>query len=305
MSTTKIEWCEKSWNPWTGCSPISAGCVNCYAEQWAKRLAGRFGYPKDKPFAVTSHRDRLYEPWKWKKKPKKPLRIFVCSMGDLFHPDIPFHSINEVFAVMDGNAAVFEPPFKICDMSIHTFIVLTKRAGRMLEYDRYRERMGMKWPSHVWPAVTVEKQKYTWRIDLLLKVRARMFMISGEPMLGSLDLKPWLTGPKKISQVVVGGETGRGARPMHPEWPRKVRDDCIETGTPFLFKRWGKYFPAGATTVPGLFVYEDGFTSERYISRDPDMCYMTPCYFRGERRLLDGQKWEQWADGHVGNNTEV
>lgn len=263
MGKTKIEWCDRTWNPITGCSLVSAGCLHCYAERISKRLAGRFGYSKDDPFGVTYHPDRVYEPWKW----KKPSLIFVCSMGDLFHPDVPFLLINSIFEVMD-------PSIKPSTMGRHRFIILTKRDERMARYAEYREKCGLSWPPNVWPGVTVEKEVYIKRIENLLKVKAKVRVVSIEPMLGPVDILWYLAThvcgdcghrcfhykrphdykgnfvcpscgspycedeePLMIHWVIVGAETGPGARWMDPDWSRDVRNQCKEAGTAFFMKQ--------------------------------------------------------------------
>lgn len=265
MNETKIEWTEKSWNPLSGCSPVSEGCRNCYARRMAQRLRGRAGYPADDLFRVTFHPNRLEEPLRM----RKPRRIFVCSMGDLFHPDVPDEWIDQVFAVM-----------ALC--SQHTFQVLTKRPGRMAEYLRGGREgdidlWGGRWPSamhiivgessptafplrNVWIGTSIEDQRTAdVRISHLLRTPAAVRFVSVEPMLGPVDLiraglRPaWKaergTPPMRplgtnIDWVICGGETGPGARPMHPDWPRSLRDQCQAAGVPFFFKKMGSVYKA-------------------------------------------------------------
>lgn len=229
---TKIEWCEETWNPVTGCSPVSAGCDNCYARRMATRLRGRYDYPQDNPFKVTLHPDRLNQPLKW----RKPRMIFVCSMGDLFHRRVSERFIVDVWAVMLR-----------CPQ--HVFIILTKRLERMVKLVGASKQ-------NIWLGVSVEDQKTAdERIPELLKLRAAVRWISVEPMLGPVDMSKWLckdmtgvsvTGEKVsfrcgIRWVVCGGETGPGARSMHPDWPRKVRDQCVEAGVPYFHKQNGMW----------------------------------------------------------------
>lgn len=257
MSDTLIEWADRVWNPITGCTKVSEGCEHCYAERMAHRLAGRYGYPKDKPFSVVSHPDKTEEPMHW----KKPSRVFVCSMGDLFHEDVPFLWIAVVFGVMHTARQ-------------HTYMILTKRPKRMKEF--FEWFVGPEWRGawpreykHVWLGVTAEnQQRADERIPILLQIPAAKRFVSIEPMLGPVDLTNLdggviaaeyrgitldaLIGGRKsetpwhLNWVIAGGETGPGARPAHPNWFRKVRDDCEATGTAFFFKSWGDYCPVYA-----------------------------------------------------------
>jgi len=224
---TTIEWTDETWNPVTGCRKISAGCKNCYAERMARRLAGRHGYP-DAPdhFKVTLHESRLSDPLRW----KKPRMVFVCSMSDLFHVDVSVEYIGRVFNVI-GNAPD------------HTFQVLTKRPGRMyrvLSY-YYEQFNGGKPFDNVWLMTTVENQKAAdERIEWLLKSPAMVRGLSIEPLLGSVDLglRNW-PEHMRLDWVIVGGESGPGARPMDPSWVRLIQQDCEIAGVPFFFKQWG------------------------------------------------------------------
>lgn len=213
MASTKIEWTESSWNPVTGCSKISEGCRNCYAERMAKRLKA-MGQPNYRNgFAVTCHPHVLDLPLQW----KKPRTIFVNSMSDLFHQDVPAAFVEKIFAVMNRARR-------------HIFQVLTKRAERMTQLmDRF------DWSPNIWMGVTVEHADTLGRVDLLRTVPAAVRFLSIEPMLGpmpDLDLEG-------IDWVIVGGESGPGARPMKEEWVVQVRDLCISSGVPFFFKQWG------------------------------------------------------------------
>ncbi|MCL6446839.1 MAG: phage Gp37/Gp68 family protein [Armatimonadetes bacterium] len=256
MGKSKIEWTDYVWNPVTGCTPVSEGCRNCYAARYAKRLAGRCGYPKDNPFRIILHLERLNEPLRW----KKPRRVFVCSMGDLFHPDVPDEFIKQVFNSMATD--ILQP----CK---HTYMVLTKRPERMLQFfEKYTTCGVAPWPN-VWLGVTAENQEAAdERIPILLQVPAAVHWVSCEPLLGSVDLSGWLeltwacpecgdmsgfVGERcscgegvyveqpRLNWVVVGGETGPGARPMHPDWVGSLRDQCQAAGVPFFFKQWGEW----------------------------------------------------------------
>ncbi len=219
--STKIEWVKnsdgsqgKTWNPITGCSRISLGCQQCYAERMAKRLAGRHGYPKNNPFKVTLHPKRIKQPLNW----KKSTMIFVCSMSDFFHKDIPDDYIIDILNVI-----------KSCPQ--HVFQILTKRENRMLKISRKIKR----WPDNVWMGVTVESKKFKKRIDFLRKVNASIKFISCEPLLNDLE-KINLEG---INWVIVGGESGPNSRPMCIDWVTNIRDQCISNNIPYFFKQWG------------------------------------------------------------------
>jgi len=218
---TKIEWVRnldgtkgKTWNPVTGCSKISLGCTHCYAERLAKRLAGRYGYPSDEPFRLTLHPGRLLQPLGW----QKPSTIFLCSMSDFFHSDIPDDYIFEVLNIV-----------KQCPQ--HTFQILTKRSKRMLQISK---KMKL-WPPNVWLGVTVEAKKYKERIDDLKLASSSVRFLSCEPLLdnlGSLNLQG-------IGWVIVGGESGPKSRPMVEGWATDIRDQCLSQGIPYFFKQWG------------------------------------------------------------------
>lgn len=233
MAKSKIEWTDYSWNPVTGCSKISEGCKNCYAERMAKRLAGRFGYPKDNPFKVTLHPNKLNQPLKW----KKSKMIFVCSMSDLFHFDIPKIFIDKIFSVI-----------KACPQ--HIFIILTKRTFSLKEkiYGiapdcTHREiYFDNSLPKNLWLGVSVENQKTAnERIPILLQIPAAIRFVSCEPMLGSVDFSHLPESGAELDWVIVGGESGPHARPMYPDWVRIIRDQCQNAGIPFFFKQWGEW----------------------------------------------------------------
>lgn len=320
MSNTKIEWADRVWNPVTGCTKVSPGCAHCYAERMAKRLAGRCGYPTNEPFKVTLHPDKLDEPDKW----KKPARIFVCSMGDLFHDDVPDSFLDKVFAMM-------------AKASQHTFLVLTKRPERMRDYilkamcdedcnyDGWYEaiaELGIPDATpmeNVWLGVTAENQEQAdKRIPILLQIPAAKRFVSVEPMIGPVDLMYpktiWPDGPQyccsgrdcgchgmpidpplifgfgnRIDWVICGGESGPGARPMHPDWVRSLRDQCQASGTPFLFKQWGGWLPNAqeyGCYNPGV-----NFEQRHVIVGNILMCHVGK---KKAGRLLDGQLWDQY-----------
>lgn len=210
---SKIEWTDATWNPVTGCTKISPGCKHCYAEVFAERWRGIPGHPYEQGFDLKLHPGRLDQPLRW----KKPRMIFVNSMSDLFHEKIEFGYLKKIFSVM--YAAHW-----------HTFQILTKRA-HLLHFVRNQ----LFWPDNVWIGVSVESEKYVGRIGHLRSVPAAIRFLSLEPLLGPLS-NLHLNG---IDWVIVGGESGPGARPMHPVWVRDIRDQCIDEGVPFFFKQWG------------------------------------------------------------------
>lgn len=206
-----IAWTERTWNVMHGCSPCSPGCKRCYACKMAARQKGMGSPGYENGFAVTTRLDRLHEPLTW----KKPTLVFVASMGDLFHKDVPDWFIARTFAAMAA-----------CPQ--HRFQVLTKRADRMAA-------MALTWPENVWAGVSVENADYLHRVNLLRQVPAAVRWLSVEPLLGELPGLE-LTG---IDWAVVGGESGPGARPMAIDWVRGIRDLCLSCRTAFFFKQWG------------------------------------------------------------------
>lgn len=212
-SRSTIEWTDMTWNPVTGCTKISPGCKNCYAHRMAHRLhaMGQPRYRND--FDVTLHPDLLDQPLRW----SQPRKIFVNSMSDLFHPEIPEEFIQAVFGVM-GQAYW------------HTFQILTKRSERLLEL-----APRLSWHDNVWMGVSVENKDYTCRIEHLRKVPAAVRFLSVEPLLGPIPRLP-LQG---IDWVIVGGESGPRCRKVEPRWVRQIRDRCLAQSVPFFFKQWG------------------------------------------------------------------
>ncbi len=208
-----IEWTDSTWNPVTGCTKVSPGCKHCYAETFAERWRGIPGHPYEQGFDLRIWPNRLSLPLTW----KTPRTIFVNSMSDLFHEKVPLSVIRKVFWVME-------------EASWHTFQVLTKRADRLSTL-----AAKFNWPPNVWMGVSVETFQYLWRVDRLRNVPAAVRFLSVEPLVGrvgSMDLGG-------IDWVIVGGESGPGARPMDPEWAREIRDQCVLKGVPFFFKQWG------------------------------------------------------------------
>ena len=216
MSTgSTIEWTQSTWNPLTGCTKISAGCQHCYAERMCRRLQA-MGQPNyANGFRLTMHEQMLDLPAAW----RKPQLIFVNSMSDLFHQDVPLDFIQRTVAAMR------RAPW-------HTFQVLTKRSERLRQLDPL-----IDWPGNVWLGVTVESSNYIFRMEHLRQTRARVRFVSAEPLLGplpNLDLRG-------IHWVIVGGESGPGARPVAEEWVVGIRDQCLQAGVPFFFKQWGGF----------------------------------------------------------------
>ena len=213
MAQTRIEWTELTWNPTTGCNKVSQGCKFCYAEVMARRLKAMGLEKYRNGFELTLHEDALKIPYTW----KQPKIVFVNSMSDLFHKDIPLEFIQRVFKVMNDNPQ-------------HVFQVLTKRADILLKYHKELE-----WTHNIWMGVSVEDAKSLSRINLLRRTRAKVKFLSCEPLIGPLtDLNL-----KKINWVIVGGESGRRPRPMKPEWVFEIHNKCIEENVPFFFKQWG------------------------------------------------------------------
>ncbi|MBC8252968.1 MAG: phage Gp37/Gp68 family protein [Ardenticatenia bacterium] len=210
---SSIEWTDSTWNPITGCTKVSPGCKNCYAERMALRLQAMGNRNYSNGFALTQHEPMLELPLTW----KGPKMIFVNSMSDLFHEDVPIEFIHRVFDVMRR-------------ASWHRFQVLTKRSARLLEIGPT-----LDWSPNIWMGVSVEDQSYTYRIEHLRHTGAHLKYLSLEPLLGplpNLDLDD-------VDWVIVGGESGPGARPVEEGWVAEIRNQCLETGIPFFFKQWG------------------------------------------------------------------
>lgn len=213
MAQTRIEWTELTWNPTTGCNKVSQGCKFCYAEVMARRLKAMGLEKYRNGFELTLHEDSLKIPYTW----KQPKIVFVNSMSDLFHKDIPLEFIQRVFKVMNDNPQ-------------HVFQVLTKRADILLKYHKE-----LDWTHNIWMGVSVEDSKSLSRINLLRRTRAKVKFLSCEPLIGPLSN----LNLKKIDWVIVGGESGRRPRPMKPEWVFEIHNKCIKENVPFFFKQWG------------------------------------------------------------------
>jgi protein gp37 len=215
--TTGIEWTDATWNPVSGCTKVTRGCDNCYAERIAERFRGVKGHPFENGFDLTLRAHKLREPLTW----RSPKRIFVNSMSDLFHKDVPKDFIDRVFATME-------------QANWHVFQVLTKRSSLMRRYvnERYGQRTA---PSHIWLGVSVEDRKALTRLTHLRQARASVRFISFEPLLEDLaeiDLT-------NIHWAIAGGESGPGARAVMPQWIRSIRDQCKSQTVAFFFKQWG------------------------------------------------------------------
>ncbi len=213
---TRIEWADTTWNPVTGCTPISAGCEHCYAKRQAEELQ-RQGMEKYRHgFCVTLHLDDVEQPRRW----RRGRRIFVCSMGDLFHDRVPSQAIYDIVDV-------------IRECPQHTFLFLTKRPKRMAAM------LSVSLPPNLWVGTTVENRQTLWRLDYLRRMPGAVRFVSFEPLLedvGQVDLT-------RINWVIVGGESGPGFRPMSRTWPLKLLEQCCTEGIPFFFKQWGGYTP--------------------------------------------------------------
>lgn len=213
MAGTTIEWTEMTWNPSTGCTKISSGCMNCYAEIMARRLKA-MGIAKYKnEFIPTIHPDELLLPFSW----KKPKMVFVNSMSDLFHEDIPLSFIKQVFKVMNQ-----------CPQ--HTFQILTKRADLLVKHSKH-----LNWSKNIWMGVTVEHKNFMHRIDSLKQTPANIKFLSLEPLLSGIPNID-LIG---IDWVIVGGESGHSPRPIQKDWVVNIKSQCELHNVPFFFKQWG------------------------------------------------------------------
>ena len=272
---SSIEWTEATWNPTTGCDRTSPGCDHCYALTLARRLKA-MGNPKYQSdggrlsgpgFGLTLHPDQLDVPRRW----VNSRVIFVNSMSDLFHPQVPVNFIRKVFAVM-------------ADTPRHTYQVLTKRSQRLA-----RIADTLPWPENVWMGVTVESDRFTFRAEHLREVPAKVRFVSAEPLLGplpSLDLSG-------IGWLIAGGESGRGARPMHPDWVRGLRDRCRDADVAFFFKQWGSWRPERRSTT---LVAVDGAQLERSTALAGVPGAPVPMRRMAKHaagRRLDGRFWNQ------------
>jgi len=224
--SSTIEWTDATWNPVTGCTEVSPGCDHCYAKTFAERFRGVSDHPYEQGFDLKLWPGRLELPLRW----KQPRRIFVNSMSDLFHKDVPDTFIRQVFDVM-------------ARADWHIFQVLTKRSPRLAKLGQT-----LPWAPHIWAGVSVETSQYHWRVDHLRQVPTAIRFISAEPLLGSLNDVD-LTD---IHWLIAGGESGHGHRPCDPNWIRELRDRCQAAQIAFFFKQWGGRTPkAGGRELDG------------------------------------------------------
>jgi len=309
MSETKIEWATTSWNPVVGCKKISEGCANCYAERMARRFWKAWGC--DEPpnhFRPRFIERRLFEPRRW----RKPRRVFVCSVSDLFDPDHPadwpFSVMNEAEEVNANRIHDGKQP--------HIFMFLTKRPKHMAKIVReWRHLFGEDGviceDRQFWFGTTVENQAAAdERIPFLLDIEAAVRFVSYEPAIGGLDLHPylndweWKTEERLhgLDWVICGGETGPGARPMNPYWAKKVKDDCVAAGVPFFFKSWGEYVGGEATEMivmenrdpcPGWCAYQNGSLATGCTKDWGGGAVSMKVGKKNAGAELDGQAWEQ------------
>ncbi len=216
-----IEWTDATWNPVTGCTKISAGCDNCYAERIAERFRGVMGHPYEMGFELTLRPERLDQPLKW----RQPRMIFVNSMSDLFHKKISKDFVDHVFDTMET-------------ANWHLFQVLTKRSSRMRTYVNARYGDGLA-PPHIWLGTSIEDGTKLSRLRHVQQTQAAVRFLSIEPLIGPIGK----LNLNDIHWVIAGGESGPSARPMKVEWVREVRDQCVSVGVPFFFKQWGGLRP--------------------------------------------------------------
>ncbi len=209
-----IEWTDATWNPVSGCDKVSPGCAHCYAETFAERFRGVPGHHFEQGFDLRLWPERLALPLRW----QQPLRVFVNSMSDLFHPQVPDAFVHQVFDVMR-------------EAKRHTFQVLTKRPERAMAMSK-----DIEWTTNVWLGVSIENQRFVSRADQLRATDAKLKFLSCEPLLGPLDLDL-----SAIDWVIAGGESGHGARPVQADWIRGIRGQCLSAGVPFFFKQWGAF----------------------------------------------------------------
>ncbi len=214
MAESSIEWTELTWNPVTGCTKISPGCKYCYAETMTRRLKAMGAVKYKDGFTIKTHRDALNIPFTW----KRPKIVFVNSMSDLFHPEVPFEFIQAVFLVMNSTPQ-------------HVYQILTKRSERLLELSAK-----LNWTENIWMGVSIENEDYTFRIDDLAKTSAKTKFLSIEPLIGPIKT----LNLNKINWVIVGGESGHKARPIRKVWIDYIKSVCERDKIPFFFKQWGK-----------------------------------------------------------------
>ncbi len=276
-SATSIEWTRDAdggvgatWNPVTGCEKVSPGCAHCYAETFAERFRGVPGHPYEQGFDLKLWPDRLELPLRW----RRSRLIFVNSMSDLFHDGVPDEFIRRVFDVM-------------AQAGHHRFQLLTKRHERLADLAPQ-----LLWPDNVWMGVSIENRRFVHRADYLRQVPANVRFISAEPLLGPLDGLQ-LGG---IDWLIVGGESGPRARPMHPAWARQLRDQCCEASVAFFFKQWGAHVPELEMQNPrrgSLAVLDVRGRRCRIAVPGADAVRLRRVGKAAAGRLLDGRTWDQ------------
>lgn len=289
MAKTSIEWADMVWNPTTGCTKVSAGCKNCYADVIAKRFWGERKFTD-----VRVHRERLDQPLHW----RKPRRVFVNSMSDLFHDDVPVRFIGMVWS-------------RMLECPQHQFMILTKRPTRMRDVVTRLvdegKRKGLREASNIWLGVSAEDQATAnQRIPLLLQTPAAVRFVSCEPLLGPVDLFDHLHHIDEwrgfdynpgLGWVICGGESGPHARPMHPNWALSLRDQCSEAGVPFFFKQWGEWQLVESTqgwklTGDSNFPAMHPSLGTAWASSDP----FVKVGKKAAGRLLDGREWNEYPE---------
>lgn len=277
MNHTRIPWCDYTWNPITGCSPVSEGCWNCYASIMANR------FWKGRKFSdVRFHPERIYEPH----VVQKPATIFVCNMGDIFHPQVSKSMMEFILAT-------------IAVAHQHEFLLLTKRPERAARWAKDLRKI-----SNVWIGISAENQdEYRARGTILLQMLLPHTFISFEPLLGAIDP----VGIGKFDCAIVGGESGSHARPMHPDWARTIRDACIEADVPFFFKQWGTWTPCGYPYPPhdthtkqfalvhpdGVCEISDDGDGARHLDGNEHCAAMARTGAKIGGYILDGKEWKQ------------
>lgn len=300
-TNSNIEWTDATWNPVLGCSIVSAGCKNCYAMRMAYRLEA-MGQPAYRGLTqrvngkavwtgdIATDGDKLDLPLTW----RKPRRVFVNSMSDLFHESVPFDFIRQVFS-------------RMWRANQHTYQVLTKRPARMVEFWQWLVAQGLsgvfppRIPSYIHIGASVENQAAAdERTPPLRQIPARVRWLSIEPLLGPIDISPHI---QALNWIVVGGESGPGARPMHPAWPRSLRDQCQDAGVPFFFKQWGEWAPVSPDTPIPLdkahpqrlcAMRDNGTTLAGDDAIDQAAGWMWRAGKRKAGRLLDGREWNEY-----------
>lgn len=286
--TTSIEWTNATWNPWMGCSKVSPGCDSCYM------FAGMLRYGRDPETVQRTKDTTFYAPLRW----KEPKRIFTCSWSDFFHKQA------DSWREQAWDVILQTPQ--------HTYQILTKRPGLMVAWAKTHP-----WPRHVWAGTSVESQRYAPRLDVLARVPAEVRFVSVEPMLGPVDLRPWLwwgmgSRAGTLDWTIAGGESGPGARPAHPDWFRSVRDQCQVAGVPFFFKQRGEWswdeendegiaVPKDWRSKPHLyrFLRSDGTVGSGYDGSDG--VFVAKLGKKAAGALLDGREWREFPKQCIGH----